>query len=201
MFKLFSKRWQQFLVWRKFRRVVFASLGPDCAFKWLSSTFSSAEKISLGSDVHVGPGAIFDGAGRISIGDGTVFAPRVKIYSRSHNFDKKLRAVPFDNIMLTSPVTIGRYVWVGADAIILPGVTIGDGAVIGAGAVVTKAVPSCAVAAGNPAAVVRYRDKAAFAILVNEPGSFVYKRFGHKKVLVDKRAHAGDPPGGKKGAA
>ena len=56
---------------------------------------------------------------------------------------------------ITAPVSIGNHVWIGAEAIILKGVTIGDGAVIGAGSVVTRDVESCAIVVGNPARVIK----------------------------------------------
>lgn len=176
----------QYLVWHKYKSINFLNLGAGCKFRYLTSNFSNPEKISMGINVHIGSGATLDGAGGISLGDGTILAPDVKIFSRSHNFDQDVQALPFDNIMLIAPVTIGRYVWIGTSVIILPGVTIGDGAVIGAGAVVAKDVPSCAVVVGNPARVVRYRDREQFARLLNEPTSFVYKKFGHSKVLRPK---------------
>lgn len=63
-----------------------------------------------------------------------IIAPEVIIYSRTHNFNSKdLKALPFDHIMLTAKVTIRDYVWIGRRAMIMPGVTIGKGAVIGEG--------------------------------------------------------------------
>ena len=120
------------------------------------------------------------------MGDGCILAPEVMVFSRSHNFDHDAQALPFDNVVLVAPVHIGRYVWIGTRAIILPGVSIGDGAVVGAGAVVSKDVPSCAVVVGNPARVVRFRDRDQFEALANEPDSFVYRRFGHSKVFRER---------------
>jgi acetyltransferase-like isoleucine patch superfamily enzyme len=190
MLELLSGSLREFLVWLKFRKIDFASIGRGCVFKRLSNNFSYTKRISLGANVHIGEGAMFDGAGGITVGNGTIFAPGVKIYSRVHNFEHDLRALPFDNVVFTSAVTIGKYVWVGVDVVILPGVTVGDGAVIGAGAVVTQDIPRCAVAAGNPARVLRYRDQDAFAALLSELEPFVYKKFGHKKKFVEKTSIA-----------
>lgn len=170
------KRW-------RFRNVRLKSEGHGCKYKALTSVFCASERLSLGDHVHIGPGAMIDATGGVEIGDGTVIAPEVWIYSRTHNFSDSVQALPFDNVMLCKRVEIGRYVWIGARVIVLPGVKIGDGAVIGAGAVVSKDVPDCAVAVGNPARIVKYRDRARFDDLVASPEPFVYRKFGHEKML------------------
>jgi acetyltransferase-like isoleucine patch superfamily enzyme len=168
----------------KFRGVEFKAVGKDCVYKTLSSKYSGTENIELNDDVHIGPGCLLDGAGGISIGKGVIFAPESKVFSRSHNFDKDITALPFDNVMLTAPVVLGDFVWIGQGVTILPGVTIGEGAIIGAGAVVSRDVPPCAVVVGNPARIVKYRDIEKFKALKSEGNSFVYKRHGHKKIFV-----------------
>jgi maltose O-acetyltransferase len=178
------------LVKMKYRSIRFSSLGAGCVYQSLTSNFSTANKISMGANVHIGPGAVLDGAGGITVGDGCILAPEVKIFSRSHNFDDDVQALPFDNVMLVAPVHIGRYVWIGTRAIVLPGVSIGEGAVIGAGAVVSKNIPSYAVAVGNPARVVRFRDRARFEALLREAAPFVYQKFGHGKVFREKSQSA-----------
>jgi maltose O-acetyltransferase len=87
----------------------------------------------------------------VRVGDRTLFAPNVQIYAATHPLDAELRKTR----ELGALVTIGSDVWVGGAAIILPGVTVGDRAVIGAGSVVTKDVPAGALVVGNPARVVR----------------------------------------------
>ncbi len=168
--------------WR-FRHVRLMGEGVGCNYKSINSKFVASERLLLGNNVHIGPGAMVDATGGVGIGDGTVIAPEVWIYSRTHNFNESVEALPFDNVVLAKEVQIGKYVWIGARAIILPGVRIGDGAIIGAGAVVAKNIPDCAVAVGNPAQVVKYRDKSRFSELVNSPRPFVYEKFGHKKIV------------------
>lgn len=175
-----------FVLLFKYRNHKFLSEGSGCVYKYLKSSFPNAEQISLADDVHIGPGCMLDGAGGIRIERGTIFAPDVSIYSRTHNFDRDLSALPFDNVMLTAPVHIGEYVWIGARVIILPGVSIGDGAVVGAGAVVARDIPACAIAVGNPARVVRLRDQVVFEKLRAEDEPFVYKRHGHRKLFKKK---------------
>lgn len=177
----------QFLQYIKYRKIVFKKVGKDCTFKALSSIFEESQNISLGNNVWIGKGAHLDGIGNIDIGNGVIMAPDVVIYTRNHNFDNEdLKALPFDNIMLTAPVIIEDYVWIGRKVIVLSGVTIGKGAVIGAGAVVAKDIPPYAVAVGNPAKVVKYRDKDKFNKLYNKVEPFVYKKFGNTKIFKKK---------------
>lgn len=95
----------------------------------------------------------------IFIGDGVMIGPNVTIATAGHPIDPELRKkVAQYNI----PVKIGNNVWIGAGAVILPGITIGDNSVIGAGSIVTKDIPSDVVAVGNPCRVLRKineRDK------------------------------------------
>ena len=88
----------------------------------------------------------------VTIGDGTQIGPAVQIYSADHPRDASSRR---QGLEFGRPVCIGRHVWIGGGAIILPGVSIGDDAVIGAGSVVTRDVEAGAVVAGNPARRVR----------------------------------------------
>jgi len=74
-------------------------------------------------------------------------------YFSSHVLQGKIE----DDIEVKGPMIIGNDVWIGANALILPGVTIGHGAIIGAGSIVTKSVPPYAIVSGNPAEIVKYR--------------------------------------------
>ena len=88
----------------------------------------------------------------IYVGDNTMFGPHVTVATAGHPIDPQLRE---KGLQFNMPVTIGRNCWIGAGAIILPGVTIGDNVVIGAGSVVTKDIPANVVAVGNPCRVLR----------------------------------------------
>ena len=88
----------------------------------------------------------------ISIGDGTLIGPNVTIATAIHPEDPKIRKTGYQYNL---PVTIGKNVWVGSGAIILPGVKIGDDSIVGAGSVVTKDIPNGVVAVGNPCRVLR----------------------------------------------
>ncbi|MCO7124484.1 sugar O-acetyltransferase [Sporolactobacillus shoreicorticis] len=90
---------------------------------------------------------------RITIGDNVLFAPNVGIYTAGHCIDPELR---LNKQEYTAPVHIGDNVWIGANASVLPGVSIGTNVVIGAGSVVTHDIPDNCVAVGNPCRVLRY---------------------------------------------
>lgn len=87
----------------------------------------------------------------IRIGEGTQIGPAVQIYAVDHPRDRETR---LEGLECGKPVTVGKNVWIGGGAILLPGVTVGDDAVIGAGTVVTKDVPAGATVVGNPGRVV-----------------------------------------------
>ncbi|QIB36186.1 sugar O-acetyltransferase [Ancylobacter pratisalsi] len=107
--------------------------------------------IRLGAGVFLNFNCVILDVVEVRIGDGTQIGPGVQILTADHPRDPRERAAGLE---FGRPVTIGRNVWIGAGAIILPGVTIADDALIGAGAVVTKDVPKGAKALGNPARVV-----------------------------------------------
>ncbi|HEX3499790.1 MAG TPA: sugar O-acetyltransferase [Stellaceae bacterium] len=104
--------------------------------------------ISLGDDVFLNFNCVIIDVVAVAIGAATQIGPAVQIYAADHPRDPAQRRTGLE---LGRPVTIGRNVWIGGGAIILPGVTIGDDAVIGAGSVVTRDVPAGATALGNPA--------------------------------------------------
>jgi maltose O-acetyltransferase len=179
---------RRIIIFIKYYNFKFKSEGFNCNYRGLSSVFMSPEKIVLGNNVYLGKKTEIDAAGEVEIGNGVIFGPEVCIYSRSHNFDSEnLEALPFDNKFLTAKVVIKDFVWIGRRVIILPGVTIGKGAIIGAGAVVSKNVPDFGIAVGNPAKVVRYRNQESFEKLLVENDPFVYNKFGHNKILVQKK--------------
>ncbi|MBB5480255.1 acyltransferase [Micromonospora parathelypteridis] len=123
----------------------------------------TCETIEVGRNVDLGYRPVLMAArARIRIGDNVMFGPEVTIRGGNHRIDQV--GVPMiavdkdpDDETHDRGVVIGDDVWVGTRAVILHGVTIGRGAVIGAGAVVTRSVPPYAVAAGNPARVIRLR--------------------------------------------
>ena len=115
----------------------------------------SPERLTVSDNVSINSGVTILAQGGVSIGEYTMISPGVTIVSVSHDYSK-LGKEAWDG-QIKKPVIIGRNVWIAAGAIILPGVTIGDGAVVAAGSVVTKDVPPYTVVAGLPAAVTKER--------------------------------------------
>lgn len=108
--------------------------------------------LSLGKNVYVNFNLSLVDDTYITIGDGTLIGPNVTIATAIHPEDPKIRQTGYQYNL---PVTIGKNVWIGSGAIILPGVKIGDDSIIGAGSVVTKDIPNGVVAVGNPCRVLR----------------------------------------------
>ncbi|MBC7490644.1 MAG: acyltransferase [Glaciimonas sp.] len=125
--------------------------------KVIIKTTSPSATISIGDNVGMS-GCSISASESISIGDGTLIGSGVLITDNdAHAVHPDLRTK--NSCVLSRPVAIGRNVFVGARAIILKGVNIGDGSVIGAGSVVTKNIPEMSIAVGNPAVIVgRIKD-------------------------------------------
>ena len=108
--------------------------------------------IFVGDNFYANFGCIILDCARVQIGDNVLLAPNVQIYAAHHPTDAEARLTGRE---LASPITIGHNVWIGGNAIICPGVIIGDNVTIGAGSVVTRDIPANVVAAGNPCRVIR----------------------------------------------
>jgi maltose O-acetyltransferase len=106
--------------------------------------------IRAGNNLFVNYDCVFLDCAPIELGDDVQIAPAVQIYTATHPLDPTLRRSGIEG---ARPVRIGSNVWIGGGAIVLPGVTVGDDAVIGAGSVVTRDVPRGALVVGNPARV------------------------------------------------
>lgn len=111
----------------------------------------------LGDDVDLGSGVLITTPGGVSIGDRTMIGYGTKILSANHTVPRG-RGPVFGAGHTSAPVTIGRDVWLGANVVVLPGVSIGEGAIVAAGAIVTKSIPPFTIAAGVPAIVIRERE-------------------------------------------
>ncbi|MBR3677787.1 MAG: acyltransferase [Alistipes sp.] len=127
---------------------------------------SNMENLILGENIYIGPNAWFSLRGKCTIGSGTIFGPRCKIHTSNHNYEGAM--LPYDHIYKVKDVTIGENVWIGADVSIMPGVTIGEGAVIAACSCVSKDVPPLAVVGGNPIKIIKYRDAERYNSLKRE---------------------------------
>jgi maltose O-acetyltransferase len=139
------------------RRILTALIGKGGETVWMQPLFYC----DYGSNIHLGERVYFNfncvvlDVCPVTIGPYTLFGPAVQIYTATHPLNAARRRTE----EFGRPVTIGRDVWVGGGAIILPGVTIGDEAVIGAGSVVTTDIPAGVLAVGNPCRVVRKIDE------------------------------------------
>lgn len=112
--------------------------------------------ISLGDYVPINIRCFLDGNGGLTIGNNVMIAPNVSIYTANHKFDRLDTAMIFQGVELAG-VIIENDVWLGANSIILPGVHIGEGAIVAAGSVVTKDVEPYSIVGGNPAKFIKSR--------------------------------------------
>lgn len=108
------------------------------------------KNIKIGKDVFVNSGCCFQDQGGVTLGDGCLVGHNVVFATLDHDKRPGRRGD-----MTAAPIVVGKDVWIGAHATILKGVTIGDGAIVAAGAVVTRDVPPNTIAAGVPARVVK----------------------------------------------
>ena len=117
-----------------------------------SITSKCSLDISIGKYCNINKRTVLDGRGGITIGDSVDIAQDVNIWTEQHDYNSA------DYKASSAPVVIEDYVWIATRATILPGVTIGRGAVVATGAVVTKNVPPLAIVAGVPAKVIGQRE-------------------------------------------
>jgi maltose O-acetyltransferase len=135
-------------------RHLFDSCGEEVVIK-KGAVFGDGSRIRIGNNSQIGHNARvpFD----LTLGDDVIMAPDVTIWSVGHEFSRTDIPIRMQGETPRRPVVIGNDVWIGQQCFILPGVHIGDHAVIGAASVVTRDVPPYAVVAGVPARVIRYR--------------------------------------------
>ena len=138
---------------------MFAEIGENCYIEPpFHSNFGGAN-VHFGKGVYANFNLTLVDDTHIYVGDYTMFGPNVTVATAGHPILPELREKGYQ---YNAPVHIGKNCWIGTGAIILPGITIGDNVVVGAGSVVTKDLPSGVVAVGNPCRVLREvgeRDK------------------------------------------
>lgn len=123
----------------------------DSGFRMFPPFYTDCGKnIRIGKNVFINAGCFFQDQGGISIGDNTLIGHNVKLTTLNHGFAPAER-----HNLHPAPVIIGRNVWIGAGVTVVPGVTIGDNAIVAAGSVVTKEVVANSVVAGVPAKMIR----------------------------------------------
>ena len=136
----------------KLLKEMFAEIGENCYIEPPLHANWGGKHVHFGNNVYANFNLTMVDDTHIYVGDCTLFGPNVVVATAGHPIDPELRAKAYQFNM---PVHIGKNCWIGAGAVIVPGVTIGDNTVIGAGSVVTKDIPSNVVAVGNPCKVLR----------------------------------------------
>ncbi len=108
--------------------------------------------IQLGDNFFANHNLTILDCAKVSFGDNCFIAPNCSFYTAGHPICVSERN---SGIEYAKPITVGNNVWIGGNVVVLPGVTIGDNSVIGAGSVVTHDIPECVIAAGNPCRILR----------------------------------------------
>ncbi|WP_457595744.1 acyltransferase [Hydrogenimonas sp.] len=145
-------------IYRKYRKLHFKYEGKSSDFHHLSSRFIKPENIFIGDYVKIGEDAYIDGNGHVTIDHCTIIGPKVTIITANHHFEGG-DMLPFDNVMTTKRVIIGPYCWLGRGVTLLPGTTIGKCCVVAAGSVVHGKIEDFSIIGGNPAQLIRFRNK------------------------------------------
>lgn len=146
---------------RGLMREIFGSVGENV---WINQpiTLAVGSTVTIGAGTYINSGLTLIDDYNITIGAGCLFGTNVTLCTTGHPIDPGARATGH---MYSFPIVIGDGAWIGAGAIVLPGVTVGRYAVVGAGSVVTRDVPEYTVAAGNPCRAIRRigeRDRAFY---------------------------------------
>ena len=144
---------------RKLCRKKFRNFGEGSELR-LGSSIIACSKINIGKGVIIRTGSVFEADPRegeqgITIEDNVLLSPGVHLYVNDHAFEDTSLPISEQDHKHSKPITIKRGSWIGANTVILAGVTIGENSVVGAGSIVTRDIPPRVVAAGNPAKVIR----------------------------------------------
>lgn len=136
----------------KLLKEMFAEIGEDCYIEPPFHANWGGHHVHFGKNVYANFNLTLVDDTHIYVGDYTLFGPNVTVATAGHPILPELREKAYQ---YNASVRIGRNCWIGAGAIIVPGITIGDNVVVGAGSVVTKDLPDNVVAVGNPCRVLR----------------------------------------------
>lgn len=142
-----SKRYERNQIIQK----LFHSVGENA---WIESPFNCdfGYNIIIGDNFYANTNCTILDCAKVTIGNNVLIGPNVSLYTPNHAIDADERKVGYERSL---PINIGDNVWISGSVTIVPGVTIGDNTIIGAGSVVTKDVPSNVIAAGVPCKVIR----------------------------------------------
>ena len=145
-----------FLAINEGKKVKFGSCGDNVVLHG-KLTVHCPSLLNVSGNVHINTNAFLRCEGGLSIGENTHISRNLTVYTANHNY--KGDKLPYDHTLIKKAVSIGENVWIGMNVCILPGVTIGEGAIIGMGAVVSSDVEPLAIVGGNPARIIKYRDR------------------------------------------
>lgn len=144
-------------IWRTYWTLRVRQMAKSCGNHLVVNGRSRVTRNTiLGDNVNFN-GLEIVGGGEVRIGNNFHSGPGCMLISQNHNYDHG-ESIPYDATYVYKGITIEDQVWLGSRVLILGGVTIGEGAIIQAGAVVVSDIPKCAIAGGNPAKVFKYRD-------------------------------------------
>lgn len=136
----------------KLLKKMFAEIGENCYVEPPLHANMGGHHVHFGKNIYANYNLTLVDDTHIYVGDYTMFGPNVTIATAGHPILPELRQ---KGLQYNMPVCIGKNCWIGAGAVILPGISIGDNVVVGAGSVVTKDIPSGVVAVGNPCRILR----------------------------------------------
>jgi maltose O-acetyltransferase len=159
------------------------SLGRDCVLL-PGIRIAYPERLTLGDGVGIEKGTLINAAGGVTIGSHTVISFECVILSGNHRYLDGAK-LPFDEVDIEKPVVIGENVWMGYRSMVVPGVKVGEGAVIAMGAVVASDVPRLAIVGGCPARILKLRDEEHYLRLKRQ-GAFLHGSSGLPVPTDDK---------------
>lgn len=162
-------------------------LGKDIYIHQSCNIYGTEDSIIVGDNVLISSDCIFQtyAPDSIFIGNNVFIALHNVIWTANHNYEDA-EAIPFDKKVIVKPVVIEDNVWIGGFCRIVPGVKIGEGAVIAMGSVVCHDVPPLAIVGGNPAKVIKYRDKDKYEKLKKENKLFCNMKNELKREIIMK---------------
>ena len=137
---------------QKLLKEMFFEIGENCYIEPPFHSNFGGGHVHFGKNIYANFNLTLVDDSHIYVGDYTMFGPNVTVATAGHPILPELREKGYQ---YNAPVHIGRNCWIGVGAVILPGVTLGDNVVVGAGSIVTKDLPSNVVAVGNPCKVLR----------------------------------------------
>jgi acetyltransferase-like isoleucine patch superfamily enzyme len=140
---------------RDFHNIQLTDCSLDQVVLLCSGPASDKVKLRIERGVYVNRRTFFDVIDELTVGEETAIGPNCYITDHDHGSD--VDVAPLLQPMVSKPTRIGKFVWIGANVVILKGVTIGDRTIVGAGSVVTRSLPADVVAVGVPARVIRSR--------------------------------------------